>query len=137
MRETQIKQEKGYLGPYQRILQPGDTQKMIFEGNDVGPFWMSPEERENRRHDNCVEGRVVKRKLTKKELTEVLLTRGITIKGKLVDLQRAATTNGISIEEVSQKIIEGWEGKPKGLLQVLWERGWVDNMDGKAEKNIP
>ena len=21
---------------------------------------------------------------------------------------------------------EGWLGKPKGLLQVLWERGWVD-----------
>ncbi len=21
---------------------------------------------------------------------------------------------------------KGWEGRPKGLLQVLWERGWID-----------
>ena len=21
---------------------------------------------------------------------------------------------------------EGWLGKPKGPLQVLWERGWID-----------
>ena len=21
---------------------------------------------------------------------------------------------------------EGWLGKPKGLLQVLWERGWIN-----------
>jgi hypothetical protein len=20
----------------------------------------------------------------------------------------------------------GWEGKGKGLLQILWERGWID-----------
>jgi hypothetical protein len=38
MRETQTKQEKGYLGPSQRLLHPGDTQKMIIESNDVGPF---------------------------------------------------------------------------------------------------
>lgn len=25
-----------------------------------------------------------------------------------------------------QKIIAGWQGKPKGLLQVLWERGLLD-----------
>ncbi len=30
------------------------------------------------------------------------------------------------------KIIEGWERKPNGLLQVLWERGWIDNTDNKA-----
>jgi len=23
------------------------------------------------------------------------------------------------------------EGKPKGLLHMLWERGWIDNMDNK------
>jgi hypothetical protein len=33
---------------------------------------------------------------------------------------------------MAQKVLEGWEGKPKGLLQVLWERGWVDNNNGRA-----
>mmetsp|Transcript_9246 Transcript_9246/g.13427 ORF Transcript_9246/g.13427 Transcript_9246/m.13427 type:complete len:132 (-) Transcript_9246:184-579(-) len=28
--------------------------------------------------------------------------------------------------ETTQKIEEGWQGKPKGLLQILWERGWID-----------
>jgi len=27
-----------------------------------------------------------------------------------------------------QKRIEGWEGKPEGHLQVLWEQGWIDVM---------
>jgi hypothetical protein len=54
------------------------------------------------------------------------------MKGKLADLQRAATNHGLSIEEIYQKDLEGWEGKPKGLLQVFWERGWVDNSNGRA-----
>ncbi len=54
---------------------------------------------------------------------QALLTRGITMKGRLVDLQQAATNNGIALEEISTKVLEGWEGKPKGLLQVLWEHG--------------
>jgi hypothetical protein len=30
------------------------------------------------------------------------------------------------IEEGKEKVIEGWESKVKGLIQVLWERGWID-----------
>jgi hypothetical protein len=30
-----------------------------------------------------------------------------------------------TVEE--QKVKEGWLGKPKGMLQVLWERGWIDS----------
>ena len=101
MRETKIEQERGYLGPYRReLMHPGDTQKMIFTPEDIGPFWMCREEREKRRHDTVIEGRVVKRKLTKKELMQALLTRGITMKGRLVDLQQAAINNGIALEEI-------------------------------------
>jgi hypothetical protein len=38
------------------------------------------------------------------------------MKGSLADLQQVATNNGIAIDEISSR---GWEGKPKGLLQVL------------------
>jgi hypothetical protein len=41
MRNTLIKREKGYLCPYQRKLNPGDTQSMVFQDTDDGPFWMS------------------------------------------------------------------------------------------------
>jgi hypothetical protein len=29
------------------------------------------------------------------------------------------------------KVIEGWEGKAKGMLQVLWERGFVNTVEGE------
>ncbi len=54
------------------------------------------------------------------------------MKGKLVDLQQAATNNRIALEEISMKDLEGWEGKPKGQLQVLWEWGWIDDTDSRA-----
>ena len=134
MRETKIKETKGYLGPYLHpdMLRPGDIQSMVFGPTDSGPFWMSPEEKEKRRHDVIVEGKFIKRKRTKKELTELLLAKNIQVKGRISSLQTAARNNGIPIEETMPKIIEGWEGKPKGLLHVLWERGWIDNMDNKA-----
>jgi hypothetical protein len=80
---------------------------MVFSTLDEGPFWMSHEEREKKRHNEIIQGQTVKRKLTKKELQELLLTKGITIKGRLVDLQMAAINHSIAIEHISNKVIEG------------------------------
>jgi hypothetical protein len=38
MRNTLIKKEKGYLGPCQCKLNPGDTQSMVFQKMEDGPF---------------------------------------------------------------------------------------------------
>ena len=51
MRETVIEREQGFLGPFPQTLNVGDTQKMNFENGHVGPFWMSPTQREATRHD--------------------------------------------------------------------------------------
>ena len=54
MRDTIILQEEGYLGSFPRILEPGDSQSLVFDDSDSslsGPFWMSSEEREESRHD--------------------------------------------------------------------------------------
>ena len=32
-----------------------------------------------------------------------------------------------------RKIIEGWSGKQKGMLQILWERGFIDPMLTREE----
>jgi hypothetical protein len=32
----------------------------------------------------------------------------------------------IDLVEITPKIQLGWEGQLKGMLQVLWERGWID-----------
>ena len=40
--------------------------------------------------------------------------------------------NNIKLKHPSQpKIIEGWNGRPKGYLQILWERGFVDENELK------
>ena len=61
------------------------------------------------------------------ELEISLKGRGISTKGKnkreLVDLCKQ---HQIAITKNVKRIKEGWEGKPKGLLQVLWERGLID-----------
>jgi hypothetical protein len=65
-------------------------------------------------------------RLTKKQLVQALKQKGIIASGKAVELKKIAENNGILTVFQEQKKEEGWEGKPKGMLQVLWEQGWVD-----------
>jgi hypothetical protein len=45
----------------------------------------------------------------------------------LKELQELAVSCNLDIWVAERKKIEGWAGKPKGLLfQVLWETGWID-----------
>ena len=41
------------------------------------------------------------------------------------ELQDFATTHGIDLVEQKVTILARWQGKSKGLLQVLWERGLI------------
>ncbi len=47
---------------------------------------------------------------------------GLQLNEKLVDLY-AASNHSIPIAEKFQNILEGWEGRLRGLWQVLGERG--------------
>ncbi len=51
MRDTVIAKCECYLGPFNPKLCAGDTQRMFFEPGDVGPFWMTDQERERKHHD--------------------------------------------------------------------------------------
>jgi hypothetical protein len=44
MHPTVIERESGFLGPYPRILEPGQKQPLMFTETDIGPFWMTPNE---------------------------------------------------------------------------------------------
>jgi hypothetical protein len=35
----------GYLGPYPKVLKPGDVQSMVFKEIDAGPFWLTMQKR--------------------------------------------------------------------------------------------
>jgi hypothetical protein len=49
-----------------------------------------------------------------------------------VELQELARANSVDVKTIRTREKKGWQGQPKGLLQVLWERGWID--EGNLEK---
>ena len=63
----------------------------------------------------------------KSELILELRGQGINTKGKnKKELIAICTNKNIPIDREVPKVKEGWVGKAKGLLQVLWERGYID-----------
>jgi len=66
------------------------------------------------------------------ELELDLRGRGITTRGRNKrELIRLCKDHNIETSKVVERIKEGWEGKPKGLAQVLWERGLIDGTNLK------
>jgi hypothetical protein len=118
-----IKQVDGYLGPYNRKLNQGDMQTMVFSTTDDGPFWMEAAEREKKRKDAVIPNKFVKRKCTKEELIRKLQEKGVNGTGNMKNLQRLCRNMQISLVETTPKTQLGWEGQPKGMFQILWERG--------------
>jgi hypothetical protein len=61
------------------------------------------------------------------ELELDLRGKGVTTKGKNKrELVELCGQHNITVMKTVEKVKEGWEGKAKGLLQVLWERGLID-----------
>ena len=51
---------------------------------------------------------------------------------RLSDLQSKAKALDIPTKQLkTKKIVKGWVGKPKGIFQVLWERGFIDPSNTK------
>ncbi len=130
MRDTKIDSDK-YLGPFvdkvANGLRVGDTQKLSFtNSSNEGPFWMSSQEKINRMHDQTT-GWTRKRNRTAGDLVKIIKdTKGIVVSGNAAKIKKIATDNGIPLTEMVGVTVEGWVGKPKGLFQILYERGWID-----------
>jgi hypothetical protein len=50
----------------------------------------------------------------------------------LMELQELARSKNIDTKTIRTWKKKGWEGQPKGLLQVLCEQGWID--EGRVER---
>jgi hypothetical protein len=103
---------------------------MYFHPNlDTGPFHMSAEEREAQKYDKPT-GKVFERDILKKDLIWHLKEAGITEpKGTVKELQKQAKDLNLPTKYSYEQILPGWVGKPKGSLQILDERGWIDPDD--------
>jgi len=95
---------------------------------------MSNEERELWHYDQNVGGSTVKDK-NMKQLKKDLRDAGVDIpigKWRIADLRALALQHGIQMTIEKQKILPGWEGKPKGILQILWECGLIAESNYKT-----
>jgi hypothetical protein len=84
--------------------------------------------RAEKKEDRVIEGAKNLKKFTKAELTEKLRQKGILTSGTFKKIKEICIQNNIPTEEEVQKIVQEWGGRQKGLLQCLWEHGWIDPM---------
>jgi len=125
LRPSIIKAVDGYLGSFHQTLNLGDTQIKVFGSKDDGPFWMMPTEREMRQKA-VITNKTVKIKYTKEELILKLKEKGVSGTENMKHIQRLCQNMEIPLVELVEKTQLGWEGQPKGMLQFLWEHGWID-----------
>ena len=45
------------------------------------------------------------------------------------ELQEISEKHNIDLTYSHQGVIKGWVGRPKGMLQVLWERGFINEQE--------
>ena len=144
LRDSKIEEHDGYIGPFHDPLNPcmiavGQEQTFVYSSpKDIanGPFYLTDGERETKRNDKLVSLANDKDKdKSKGELVaDLMQTEWGQAEGKIViskmllrDLRSKATLLGIEIQKrVTHHLVIGWEGKGKGLLQILWERGRID-----------
>ena len=118
-----------FFGPHHTTssaLQLGDSQSMQFSEIDIGPCYLNDKEREERRNDYDT-GKVRVKDVLKSNLVKELKRRGIKDpRGDKSKLQQLAKDHNVSIIFKEKIIEEGWVGKQKGSLQILFERGWIN-----------
>ena len=120
----------------------GNIQSFVFQPCDTGPwFWMTVEEWElNRREDQLLPPLPANPRAWNMTISELRTEhQPLNLLNErqsycLTELQELARTNNIEtrIVRIREKQ-KGWEVHPlKGLLQVLRERGWID--EGQLQK---
>jgi len=121
---------EGYLGDFDPELEPGDIQTFVFGPDNEGPFNLTPAQREAQRHDKDNGGLLLRRNKTWKELGLDLVRGNFMLECNLPktakEICEKAIEFNIPLEVLTPNIVEGWQGKPKGLCQVCWERGLLD-----------
>ena len=135
MRDTLILAQDGFLGPHLPSLTVADTQSLIFKDSDTGPWYLDDDQREIQRHDRPT-GKIKTVEKSKKQLLEALKAKGVALQQQRgftkKELQVFATNNNIELSDRKETVAPGWVGQPKGLLQVLSERGLTER--GSLEK---
>ena len=128
LRDTKILTKIGYLGDFPSQLKEGDIQSMQYHEEDDGPFYLNAAERIAKKYDKPT-GKKKQRKYIKGELLAMLKSKGFELPPgtHVKKVEEKCAELGVSIKTPEEDAIaEGWMGKPKGMMQVLWEHGYID-----------
>jgi hypothetical protein len=101
---------------------------MVFQDGDSGPFWLSEDDRVAKRAPQPTGERKWRDKLIDELVEELGVIPGVRLsrRPRKKDLQQMAIRNGVDLKVEFEVTKPGWMNQPKGLQQVLWERGWID-----------
>ena len=125
------------VGQYSSLLKVGDLQILSFTDGDDGPFWMNDAERLETK-DDVVTSEVITKQKTKTELLIELRQKGVdtTVKRFLkTELITLASKHHIPISKTNNDVVKGWMNKHKGMLQILWEREFIDSTKVKTARS--
>ena len=114
------------LGPYPATLKIDETQSMVFTSRCPGPFNL---QNSKSRKTSKPTGKKVKRTKNKEELLIELKKKHkfeITKYLSMNEVTDIESKKGIKLKKTFPEMEIGWLGQPKGLLQVLYERGFID-----------
>lgn len=122
-------------------LNIGDIQSSVYSGSHPGPFWLTDKERRDKKFDQFNGSK--KKKKKKAELIEELEECGVSnVKGNMKHVVALAKRNCIELEKEIIDVTHGRFGRPKGILQLVWERGLIDKTkpssfySAKVEKDV-
>ena len=126
VRPTKIKEADGYLGTFDHPgkLKPGDVELHYFLPTDPPPRCnpTAPP------YDVAQPGKTETTPVLLADLQKQLRDRGLNSDGRLPDVQARckAADPPIPTTVTVPKVKEGWVGKPIGLVELLWRRGFID-----------
>ena len=98
---------------------------MIFDDQNNSPFYLNEKQKDEQLLDKPT-GVMIEKKKSRAKVVEELKRNNIDFKGNTKQLCTRCIQAGIAIKYTEEKIIEGWFNKPKGALQILYERGWIN-----------
>ena len=115
------------------------SKTWFLKEEDEGPFWLNENDKRSLKKD-ILSGPIFEKDLSKCELLIELRKTGYDttkkryLKNELIEICKL---NNIATTKKIQKTEEGWVGKAKGMLQILYERGYIDKEKVSHPRSMP
>ena len=106
-------------------------QRFNFVEVDAGHFWLNEEERAVTKHDSHTRSLKTVNKM-KQELVASFVSMSIVVRGTKDEVTQIEKAKNLDVVVIIERTNEGWSRFPKGLLQVLWERGFIEQTKLKS-----